>query len=405
MPCSPPTKNCWGRRHAHSPGAARLADPRGGWHRHVCGRAQPRPGGTGPRAVHLCARPGCPHPPPAALGGDLAESRGGRDLASLAAPPSTGLGAHPPPGPPQPGPAGIGPQCRHSCGDDPARSSPRLCARAAGQRRGRTLRGARAGAVRTVPGTPPAPGPPDGHCGALAPSVAHPARPASGGLARTPPKGSRADRSPPRCGQAGVARRGLRPLALPGSGRSDRQPRLAQAPPHRPSTRPTHQPCPTAGQGPPAPALREHGDPHQGARTPVACPTPAFDGQPNHGAELEAEARQTPGVQWLGALDGSRINGLLADHDVLVLPSIWPENSPLVVREASAAGLRLILPGTGGARELAPEAPAPSTDEQLLEALIAEVRLGRGRVSPRAWPTPAEHAAQLVKEVYRPLVG
>jgi len=137
----------------------------------------------------------------------------------------------------------------------------------------------------------------------------------------------------------------------------------------------------------------------------LAGPTPAFDGHPNHGAKLEAEARQTPGVRWCGAVPGSQINALFAEHDVLVLPSIWPENSPLVVREASAAGLRLILPGTGGARELAPEAPAPTTDAQLLEALIAEVRRGRGRVPPRTWPTPTAHAERLIGEVYGPLVG
>ncbi|MCK6507155.1 glycosyltransferase [Myxococcota bacterium] len=138
-----------------------------------------------------------------------------------------------------------------------------------------------------------------------------------------------------------------------------------------------------------------------------AGPAPAWDGREGWARALEARARATPGVTWRGALPADAVPSLLAAHDVLVLPSTWPENSPLVVREATAAGLRVVLPAQGGARELAPRAPTvPAGDEDaLLAALLAEVERGRGRLPPTPWPTPREHARALEREVYRPLAG
>lgn len=136
----------------------------------------------------------------------------------------------------------------------------------------------------------------------------------------------------------------------------------------------------------------------------LAGPAPAFDGAPDFADRLLARARRTPGVSVLGELPADSVGALLTAHDVLVLPSLWPENSPLVVREATAAGLRVIVSEEGGAAELAPGArrvPNRRDDGGALEqALQAEIRRGRGRVPPARWPTPAEHAAWLVSEVY-----
>ncbi|MCB9780174.1 MAG: glycosyltransferase [Alphaproteobacteria bacterium] len=139
----------------------------------------------------------------------------------------------------------------------------------------------------------------------------------------------------------------------------------------------------------------------------IAGPAPAFDGRPGWGEALRARVEATPGARWLGAVPPGEVPLLLADHDVLVLPSTWPENSPLVVREALAAGLRVVLPAVGGATELDPTAPAvgPDDDEALLAALHAELKRGRGRVPPARWPTPADHAATLVDTVYRRPLG
>ena len=139
----------------------------------------------------------------------------------------------------------------------------------------------------------------------------------------------------------------------------------------------------------------------------IAGPSPDWDGRPGWARALEAKAKATPGVDWIGEVPPERMAALLAAHDVLVLPSTWPENSPLVLREATAAGLRVIVPAQGGARELAPGAPTvPAGDEQaLLAALQDQVRRGRGRVAPAVWTTPDAHAEALVREVYAPLAG
>lgn len=136
----------------------------------------------------------------------------------------------------------------------------------------------------------------------------------------------------------------------------------------------------------------------------LAGPTPDFDGRPGFAADLRAVADRTPGVRWVGEVPPERMPALLAEHDVLVLPSTWPENSPLVVREATAAGLRVIVGAAGGAGELAPEArrvPSDPEDEiELYHTLQAEIQHGRGRLSPRRWPTALEHARWLLESIY-----
>ena len=129
-----------------------------------------------------------------------------------------------------------------------------------------------------------------------------------------------------------------------------------------------------------------------------------FDGAPRFAEELRFRVEATPGARWLGHVSPDRVGALLGAHDLLVLPSIWRENSPIIVREAAAAGLRQIVPELGGAAEIVPEArtvPNRRHDHgALLHALRAEVALGRGRVAPRRWPTPEEHATWLIERVY-----
>jgi len=135
----------------------------------------------------------------------------------------------------------------------------------------------------------------------------------------------------------------------------------------------------------------------------IAGPPPPPGVFPGFAEALEDAARGTPGVRWRGALPAAEMEALLHAHDLLVLPSTWPENSPLVVREATAAGLRTILPAVGGARELDPAArllPADASDSALTALLHAEVARGRERRPPLHWPSPAEHAAWLREGPY-----
>ncbi len=76
----------------------------------------------------------------------------------------------------------------------------------------------------------------------------------------------------------------------------------------------------------------------------------AYHGDDTYRAQLEPLMR-TPGVVSHGAVAFEAIPELLASLDFLVVPSIWEENSPLVIREAFAAAVPVIASRIGGIPE------------------------------------------------------
>ena len=69
------------------------------------------------------------------------------------------------------------------------------------------------------------------------------------------------------------------------------------------------------------------------------------------GEGLETRALQSRagdlGAQCTGSFEPSDLPRLLAELDVLLVPSIWPENAPFVIREAFAAGVPVIASDIG----------------------------------------------------------
>lgn len=61
---------------------------------------------------------------------------------------------------------------------------------------------------------------------------------------------------------------------------------------------------------------------------------------------------QQDNVHVRGAIAHERVPQALASIDVLVVPSIWPENSPLVIQEAFLAGVPVVASRIGGIPEL-----------------------------------------------------
>jgi glycosyltransferase involved in cell wall biosynthesis len=57
-------------------------------------------------------------------------------------------------------------------------------------------------------------------------------------------------------------------------------------------------------------------------------------------------------VTFCGVMDRSRIGRAFAAIDCLIMPSLWLENSPVVIQEAFAAGVPVIASGQGGMAEL-----------------------------------------------------
>jgi glycosyltransferase involved in cell wall biosynthesis len=59
-----------------------------------------------------------------------------------------------------------------------------------------------------------------------------------------------------------------------------------------------------------------------------------------------------PGVRVAGPLPHADVPRALASMDVLVVPSVWIENAPFVIREAFVAGVPVVASDLGGMRDL-----------------------------------------------------
>lgn len=61
---------------------------------------------------------------------------------------------------------------------------------------------------------------------------------------------------------------------------------------------------------------------------------------------------ETASIIFKGAYDNNNINEVLNEIDVLIVPSVWYENAPLVIQEAFLAGIPVITSDIGGMAEL-----------------------------------------------------
>ena len=66
---------------------------------------------------------------------------------------------------------------------------------------------------------------------------------------------------------------------------------------------------------------------------------------------MRARSANLPAVSWRGAFPHDRVGDVLSGIDVLVVPSTWYENWPLVIQEAFAAGTPVIATNLGGMAE------------------------------------------------------
>jgi glycosyltransferase involved in cell wall biosynthesis len=69
---------------------------------------------------------------------------------------------------------------------------------------------------------------------------------------------------------------------------------------------------------------------------------------PVYAAGLQQQARKLPQVRWAGVFDSGEVFAVLAELDLLVVPSLWRENAPLIVLQALASGLPLLLSDVEG---------------------------------------------------------
>jgi len=72
---------------------------------------------------------------------------------------------------------------------------------------------------------------------------------------------------------------------------------------------------------------------------------------PRYVADLRTRARGLP-VHFMGKFDQRDVSDVYRQFDVLVVPSLWLENSPLVIHEAFMAGVPVVGARIGGIADL-----------------------------------------------------
>ena len=124
---------------------------------------------------------------------------------------------------------------------------------------------------------------------------------------------------------------------------------------------------------------------------------------PDYAAELRALARH-PGIRFHGLLGRDRLWEALADLDALVMPTLWYEASPLVIREAFAAGLPIVASALGAPGRMVrdsvdgrlfPPGDADALRRVLLELIERPERLAALRAGVQPPRTVADHLAQI----------
>lgn len=116
-----------------------------------------------------------------------------------------------------------------------------------------------------------------------------------------------------------------------------------------------------------------------------------------------------PDAQMMGRIANERVGEVLADSDVMVVPSLWYENSPVVIQEARAAGVPVVAAAHGALAEkvrhgvdglLTPPGEVDTLRWTLQRLLDEPDLLSRLRANVPAPVDMAEHVQRL-EEIYR----
>ena len=109
-------------------------------------------------------------------------------------------------------------------------------------------------------------------------------------------------------------------------------------------------------------------------------------------------------MRWLGPFERDEIGRVLGEIDLLIVPSIWPENSPVTIHEARAARVPVLAAEIGGMPELVREgragwcfSPGDAADlRRWLETIAASpAMLERTRAETRPVKSIAENAQEI----------
>ena len=98
-------------------------------------------------------------------------------------------------------------------------------------------------------------------------------------------------------------------------------------------------------------------------------------------------ALQNSNITWIGECSHNEVLATMESNAILILPSLWPENSPIVVREALQRGLHVIC-GLGGSRELSSQITI--VDPVSVQGIVNAIQLTIIKPPPKPlnYPTP-----------------
>ncbi len=89
-----------------------------------------------------------------------------------------------------------------------------------------------------------------------------------------------------------------------------------------------------------------------------------YDGWDEYEQRLREFSRDDPCIQWMGGYTPQKVSRILSSIDVLIVPSIWYENSPLTIQEAQLSQTVVLASRIGGI----PEKIVPGKNGFLFEA-------------------------------------
>ena len=133
---------------------------------------------------------------------------------------------------------------------------------------------------------------------------------------------------------------------------------------------------------------------------------------PDYYAQVRSMARN-PRIQFPGMFDNAEVGRILSGIDVLIVPSVWPENSPVTIHEAHLAKIPVIASRIGGIPELVQDGKngflfTPGDAEDLLSkiSLFREDRSLLERLRANIGPVKSvEENAQELEEIYQGLIA
>jgi glycosyltransferase involved in cell wall biosynthesis len=124
---------------------------------------------------------------------------------------------------------------------------------------------------------------------------------------------------------------------------------------------------------------------------------------PAYVKELREIVRSDERVKFCGTFPNGQIGAVLASLDVLVVSSIWYENTPLVIYSAQAAGCPVIASNLGGMAEVVKHNDngllfTPGSSPELAECIKLLAR-NRERVRQLSTVTKPKSISQYVSEL------